>query len=113
MINEKNVIVRRAYVFHNNELAGYLLQNRTRYCFLYDANYAASRNPSIALDMPKKKRVFSSPFMFPFFQGLLPEGDNQAFLCDRLGISRSDKFTMLLRLANYETIGAVTVREER
>jgi serine/threonine-protein kinase HipA len=103
--------VRSACVYYNNILAGYLLQNGRRFAFLYDAQYVASRNPSIALDMPKKKRFFSSPYLFPYFQGLLPEGANKAFFCERLGIPRSDKFMMLLKLANYETIGAVTVRE--
>jgi len=104
--------VRSACVYYNNILAGYLLQNGRRFAFLYDPQYIASRNPSIALDMPKKKRFFSSPYLFPYFQGLLPEGANKSFFCDRLGIPRSDKFMMLLKLANYETIGAVTVREK-
>lgn len=103
--------VRSACVYYNNILAGYLLQNGRRFAFLYDPQYVASRNPSIALDMPKKKRFFNSPYLFPYFQGLLPEGANKSFFCDRLGIPRSDKFMMLLKLANYETIGAVTVRE--
>ena len=104
--------VRSACVYYNNILAGYLLQNGRRFAFLYDSQYVASRNPSIALDMPKKKRFFSSPYLFPYFQGLLPEGANKSFFCERLGIPRSDKFMMLLKLANYETIGAVTVREK-
>jgi HipA N-terminal domain len=79
--------------------------------FFYDSDYAASRNPSIALDMPKKKRLFRLPYLFPYFQGLLPEGANKTFYCERLGIKRTDKFAMLLNLANHETIGAVTVRE--
>ena len=103
--------VRSACVYYNNILAGYLLQNGRRFAFLYDPQYVASCNPSIALDMPKKKRFFSSPYLFPYFQGLLPEGANKSFFCERLGIPRSDKFMMLLKLANYETIGAVTVRE--
>ena len=103
--------VRSACVYYNNILAGYLLQNGRRFAFLYDPQYVASRNPSIALDMPKKKRFFSSPYLFPYFQGLLPEGANKSFFCERLDIPRSDKFMMLLKLANYETIGAVTVRE--
>lgn len=103
--------IRSACVYYNDILAGYLLQNRRGFVFLYDSNYAASRNPSIALDMPKKKRLFCSPYLFPFFQGLLPEGANKSFYCDRLGISRTDKFMMLMKLANHETIGAITVRE--
>lgn len=103
--------VRSACVYYNNILAGHLLQNGRRFVFLYDSQYVASRYPSIALDMPKKKRFFSSPYLFPYFQGLLPEGANKSFFCERLGIPRSDKFLMLLKLANYETIGAITVRE--
>ncbi|SMG39117.1 HipA N-terminal domain-containing protein [Fibrobacter sp. UWB13] len=103
--------VRKAVVYYNDILAGRLLLNRGRYTFIYDLKYMSSGNPSIALDMPKRKRYFCSPYLFPFFQGLLPEGENKSFLCERLGISRSDKFTMLVKLANHETIGAITVRE--
>ena len=106
-----NYKVRSACVYYNDILAGHLLQNSKGYAFFYDSNYATSRNPSIALDMPKKKRLFRSPYLFPYFQGLLPEGANKTFYCERLGINRSDKFAMLLNLANHETIGAVTVRK--
>ena len=87
------------------------LAKQQRLHIFYDSDYAASRNPSIALNMPKKKRLFRLPYLFPFFQGLLPEGANKAFYCERLGIKSTDKFAMLLSLANHETIGAVTVRE--
>ena len=105
--------IRSAYVYYNDILAGYLLQNSRGYTFLYDSKYAASPSPSIALDMPKKKRLFRQPYLFPYFQGLLPEGANKTFYCERLGIKRTDKFAMLLNLANHETIGAITVRERR
>lgn len=108
MNNDK---VRSACVYYNDILAGYLLQNSRGYAFFYDSDYVASRNPSIALDMPKKNRLFRLPYLFPYFQGLLPEGANKTFYCERLGIKRTDKFAMLLNLANHETIGAVTVRE--
>ncbi len=106
-----NSKIRSACVYYNDILAGYLLQNSKGYTFLYDSNYATSRNPSIALDMPKNKRLFRSPYLFPYFQGLLPEGANKSFYCERLGIKRTDKFSILLNLAKHETIGAVTVRE--
>ncbi len=108
-----NYKIRSADVYYNDILAGYLLQNSKGYTFFYDSKYASSSNPSIALDMPKKKRLFRQPYLFPFFQGLLPEGANKAFYCERLGIKRTDKFALLLSLANHETIGAVTVRERR
>lgn len=103
----------RAYVYYNRTLAGYLLKNRRRYVFLYDRNYAASKNSSIALNLPKAKRVFTSANLFPFFQGLLPEGANKKFYCRQLNINPKDKFSMLLGLAQNETIGPVTVRRER
>ncbi len=108
-----NCKVRTACVYYNDILAGYLLQNSRGYVFFYNSEYAASRNPSIALNMPKKKRLFRLPYLFPFFQGLLPEGANKAFYCECFGIKSTDKFAMLLTLANHETIGAVTVREKK
>jgi serine/threonine-protein kinase HipA len=110
MNNYNSTMARRARVFYNDILAGYLMEYKGRYAFLYDSTYVESRNPSIALDMPKKRRLFRSTYLFPYFQGLLPEGMNKSFYCERLGISRSDKFALLVNLANYETIGAVTVR---
>ena len=65
--------IRSACVFYNNILAGYLLQNSRGYTFLYDSNYAVSQNPSIALDMPKKKRLFRLPYHTDFkYSGFIP-----------------------------------------
>jgi len=105
-------MIKKAYVLNNADLAGYLLKNGRRYVFMYDLRYVLSNKPSISLSLPVKKRVFSSPFLFSFFQGLLPEGANKKFHCDMLKIDRNDDFSLLLQLAGSETIGSVTVRGE-
>ena len=103
--------IRHALIYHNGTLAGHLLKNSKHYVFLYDKKYRESKHPSIALNMPKKKRLFSSPYMFAYFQGLLPEGENKTFYCKQANISPTDKFSMLAELAQHETIGAITVKE--
>jgi serine/threonine-protein kinase HipA len=102
-------MVKHAYVYYNWTLAGHLFRNSRRYVFVYDAGYTG---PSIALDMPRTRRYYSSPYLFPYFSGLLPEGDNRAFWCRAHGIDPSDKWTMLTVLVSGDTIGAVNVSLE-
>ena len=102
--------VRKALVLSNGRTAGHLLANRRRYVFLYDDAYLAAGGPSIAIGLPKSRRVFSSNYLFPYFSGLLPEGENRKFVCRRLKLDPNDGFALLLALAGHETIGNVVVR---
>lgn len=99
--------VKHAYVYCNNKLAGHLLRNRKRYVFIYDKDYVG---PSIAINFPKSTRYYSSPYLFPYFYGLLPEGENKEFYCRAYHLNPDDNFEILTNLAWYETIGPVTVR---
>lgn len=47
---------------------------------------------------------------FPFFSGLLPEGENKDSICKKLKINPKNKFTLLQELAQNETIGDITVQ---
>ena len=105
--------VRMATVLSNGRTAGHLLANGRRFVFLYDKAYLASGAPSIAIGLPKSKRIFSSRFLFPYFSGLLPEGENRKFVCGRLGLDPDDGFGLLTALAGRETIGNVVVRRAR
>lgn len=67
--------MRRAEIKINNILAGLLLQDENGYTFKYDMNYLKSENPEpISLTMPLQKDSFISKVLFPFFDGLIPEG---------------------------------------
>lgn len=70
-------------------------------------------NPSVSVTLPKENQVHESDFMFPFFSGLLAEGINKEIQCRLLKIDENDDFTRLLRTAGDDTIGAVTIKEEK
>jgi serine/threonine-protein kinase HipA len=74
-------------------------------------NEPSTRCPAISLTFPKQKTVFTSPALFPFFFGLLAEGDEKALQCRVLKIDEGDHFTRLLKTCEAETIGGVTVKE--
>ena len=110
MNNNSPPIIHKACVFKNGIIAGYLLANRSHFVFLYDANYLANGGTSIAIEFPKTQKIFYSRYLFPFFSGLLPEGENLAYICRSLKLNPKDKFGLLLELAQNETIGAITVK---
>lgn len=104
--------MRRANVYCRGVLAGVLEKNPKRYCFQYVPEYLHnSQCPAISLLFPKREAAFESAVLFPFFFGLLAEGENKAIQCRVLRIDEKDHFTRLLKTCATETIGAVTVEE--
>jgi serine/threonine-protein kinase HipA len=105
--------MRQAEVYCRNKLAGRLSKDSAgRYRFEYVPEYLADpRNPAISLTLPRQAAPFESLVLFPFFFGLLAEGDEKALQCRVLRIDETDHFTRLLRTCEAETIGGITVRE--
>lgn len=94
-------------------LAGILEKvDRQLYIFRYEESYYNNpKCPAISLTMPKTQQAYQLQFLFPFFYGLLSEGDNKELQCRLLHIDSNDHFSHLLATAHTDTIGAVTVRE--
>lgn len=105
--------MRRANVHCRGIFAGVLSQDRaSTYRFQYAPEYLSSpKCPAISLSFPKQEAPFESPILFPFFFGLLAEGEDKALQCRALKIDESDHFTRLLRTCGAETIGGVTIEE--
>jgi HipA-like protein len=104
--------MRRANVYCRGVLAGVLEKTPKRYRFQYLPEYLRNpKCPAISLSFPKQEAAFESAVLFPFFFGLLAEGDNKALQCRVLRIDENDHFTRLLKTCAFETIGAVTVKE--
>jgi serine/threonine-protein kinase HipA len=104
----------KGYVYYNKRLAGILEKAEGIYIFMYDEQYINDKNTkSISLSLPKIKRQFRSKFLFPFFYGLLTEGVTKKNQCRKLKIDEDDFFTRLLKTAGEDTIGCVTVKEEK
>ncbi len=103
---------KRAEVYYNNILTGYLIKKEGRFIFKYINEYLADDSlPSISLTLPKRNKPYVSAFLFPFFYGLLTEGENKNIQCRLLKIDENDHFTRLLKTASEDTIGGVTVKE--
>jgi serine/threonine-protein kinase HipA len=104
--------MRRANVFCRGVLAGSLAKGPAGYRFQYVPEYLRNpANPAISLSLPKQEAAFESAVLFPFFFGLLTEGENKTLQCRVLRIDEHDHFTHLLKTCSTETIGGVTVKE--
>jgi len=104
----------RANVFCRGILAGILSKDPLGYHFQYLPEYleeSSTSHPPVSLSFPKREAAFESPVLFPFFFGLLAEGDDKAIQCRMLKIDEDDHYTRLLRTCGTETIGGVTVKE--
>lgn len=66
----------------------------------------------VCYHLPPRPEAYYSEHLFPFFESLLPEGESLEYLCRVLKLDEQDRFSQLLRLARYDTIGDVTVREQ-
>lgn len=104
--------MRAMEIYRNGILAGTLTEeNRQRYVFRYDDNYFNDANkPGISVTMPKTQKEYSSEYLFPFFFNMLSEGVNRKLQSTQLRIDEEDNFGLLAATAQYDTIGAITVK---
>jgi serine/threonine-protein kinase HipA len=104
--------MRSANVYYRQELSGTLSKDAQGYCFEYAPAYHRNAAlPAISLSLPKQESAFRSKILFPFFFGLLAEGENKAIQCRVFKIDENDHFTRLLKTCATETIGGITVAE--
>ena len=103
--------MREARVLYKEEEAGRLLQQDDgSFIFLYHHDWVLDNTkPSISLTLPKAQKEFQSPFLFPFFYNMFPEGSNKQIVCKLNRIDQSDYFGLLMTSAKNDSIGAVRV----
>ena len=99
-------------IYRSGIFAGILIEeNRHHFIFRYDDNYFTDINkPAISLTLPKTKKEYRSDFLFPFFFNMLSEGVNRKLQSSHLHIDEEDSFGLLMATAQYDTIGAITVK---
>jgi serine/threonine-protein kinase HipA len=104
--------MRTAIVYRNGLLAGTLTEDtRQHYVFRYYDNYFNDSSlPAISLTLPKTQIEYNSSFLFPVFYNMLSEGVNRNLQCRHLSIDEEDDFGLLMQTAQYDTIGAITVK---
>lgn len=101
--------MRRAEVFVHNISAGFLeeIEKGGEYRFIYHADYIGE---SVSLTMPIEQNFYASEELFPFFEGLLPEGPQLEALLRISKIDRDDLYSQMIAVGN-DTVGAVTIKE--
>ncbi len=105
--------MRKAEVYRNQELAGVLEEENPgrNYTFRYQDTYFADKDkPAISLTLPKTEQEYHSDFLFPFFSNMLSEGAIRKLQSQLLKIDERDDFGIMLATAQYDTVGAVTVK---
>ena len=104
--------MRKLAIYRNKEYTGMLTEeNREQYVFMYDsAYYIDTAKPAISLTIPKSQQEYRSTMLFPFFFNMLSEGVNRQLQSRLLKIDEDDHFGLLSATAQYDTIGAITVK---
>ncbi len=102
--------MRQAIVKYNNELAGVLTEEDDGgYLFVYNELYIQKYpNQFITFQMPVSNQPYRSKKLFPFFDGLIPEGWLLNIAIESWRLNRNDRMGLLLACCK-NTIGAVSI----
>lgn len=102
--------MRQGIVKYNNIQAGLLTEDDNgEYFFVYDEAYAkAYPDQFITFQMPVSTRAYRSKRLFPFFDGLIPEGWLLNIAAETWKINKNDRMDLLLACCQ-NAIGAVSV----
>ena len=103
--------MKKGRVLRNGEPVGILSKSGSgHYSFVYDeAWFVDPGKPAVSLTLPKTQRSYDSEHLFPFFFNMLSEGVNLELQARQFQIDENDFFSLLLKTANTDTVGAITV----
>ena len=102
--------MRQAKVFYQDYLAGTLTEtNAGEYICKYDNNYVREHPQDfLTFSMPVRTEPFIENRLFPFFEGLIPEGWLLDIASKNWKLNRNDRMGLLLACCK-NCIGAVSV----
>ncbi len=102
-------MARQAKIYFQNQLAGVLVEGDNGYSFYYEEEYLKTTNPkAISLTLPLSEHPYHSKVLFPFFDGLIPEGWLLEIGEKHWKLNPRDRYELLINLCS-DTIGAVSV----
>lgn len=94
-----------------NQWAGTLTEDDEGYSFKYENDYLAEESSqAISLTMPISSEVYRSKILFPFFDGLIPEGWLLEIAEKNWKLNLRDRMSILL-VTCRDCIGAVSIRQ--
>lgn len=101
--------MKQAKVLMHDHLAGILVEDDEGYEFRYDQKYLESEfAEAISLSLPLSEKAYRSNILFPFFDGLIPEGWLLELSIKNWKIDSRDRMSLLL-VSCKDCIGAVSI----
>lgn len=102
--------MRKGKVYYQEHFAGMILENdEGEYIFQYDENFVKDHpREFITFSMPVTEKPYVARRLFPFFEGLIPEGWLLEIASRNWRINVNDRMGLLLACCQ-NCIGAVSV----
>ena len=103
--------MKKANIYIQDMLAGILVEDENGFTFTYNTDYLrlASARP-VSMTLPLRAEAYKSDALFPFFDGLIPEGWLLNIAQEHWKIDLRDRMALLLACCQ-DCIGAVSVVE--
>lgn len=101
--------MKEANVYMHDNLAGLLIEDENGYRFQYSQAYLELDDPEpVSLTLPLTEDAYRSPVLFPFFDGLIPEGWLLDIAERNWKLNARDRMGILLATCR-DCIGAVSI----
>ena len=107
------MVNRAGYVYVQDRMAGVIEDTTEGSVFKYDDDYLSKDDAAaVSLTLPIQKESYVSQVIFPFFDGLIPEGWLLDIVIDNWKINPRDRFGLLLA-ACRDCVGDVHIEEKK
>ena len=104
--------MKKAKIYLYDYLAGILIEDESGFTFTYDSDFLLSDHAeAISLTLPLTELPYKHKILFPFFDGLVPEGWLLGIAEHSWKINQRDRMSLLLACCK-DCIGAVSVVPE-
>lgn len=102
-------MIKKGFVYYKDNLAGEISETENGFEFKYFDDYLnLTDSEPISLTMPFEKNSFHSKNIFPFFDGLIPEGWLLDIAIENWKLNEKDRMELLLKCCK-DNIGAVSI----
>ena len=103
--------MKQGNVYFKNVLAGTIREDEDGFTFQYDPDYLQRDDAQpVSLTLPLREEPYVSQVIFPFFDGLIPEGWLLDVATKSWKINERDRMGLLLACCN-DCLGAVSIEQ--
>ena len=103
--------MKQGNVYFKKVLAGMIREDEDGFVFQYNQNYLSREDAQpVSLTLPLREEPYVSQVMFPFFDGLIPEGWLLDVAVESWKINPRDRMLLLLTCCR-DCIGAVSIEQ--